>query len=52
MKYKDLREFLVQLENKGELKRVATEISPYLEMTEICVLPLYLRTLKDTIFLY
>jgi 4-hydroxy-3-polyprenylbenzoate decarboxylase len=36
MKYKDLREFLVQLESKGELKRVATEISPYLEMTEIC----------------
>ncbi len=36
MKYKDLREFLVQLESKGELKRVATEISPYLEMTEVC----------------
>ena len=36
MKYKDLREFLVQLESKGELKRVTTEISPYLEMTEIC----------------
>jgi 4-hydroxy-3-polyprenylbenzoate decarboxylase len=36
MKYKDLREFLVQLESKGELKRIATEISPYLEMTEIC----------------
>ena len=36
MKYKDLRSFLVQLESKGELKRVSTEISPYLEMTEIC----------------
>ena len=36
MKYKDLREFLVLLESKGELKRIATEISPYLEMTEIC----------------
>jgi 4-hydroxy-3-polyprenylbenzoate decarboxylase len=36
MKYKDLRGFLVQLESKGELKRVTTEISPYLEMTEIC----------------
>jgi 4-hydroxy-3-polyprenylbenzoate decarboxylase len=36
MKYKDLRSFLVQLESKGELKRVTTEISPYLEMTEIC----------------
>ncbi|MDE0798006.1 MAG: UbiD family decarboxylase, partial [Nitrosomonadaceae bacterium] len=36
MKYKDLREFLVQLESKGELKRITTEVSPYLEMTEIC----------------
>ena len=36
MKYKDLRSFLAQLESKGELKRVTTEISPYLEMTEIC----------------
>ncbi len=36
MKYKDLRGFLAQLERKGELKRVTTEISPYLEMTEIC----------------
>ena len=36
MKYKDLREFLMQLENNGELKRIKTEISPYLEMTEIC----------------
>lgn len=36
MKYKDLREFLVQLENKGELKRVSIEVSPYLEMTEVC----------------
>ena len=59
MKYKDLREFLVQLESKGELKRITTEVSPYLEMTEICdrllkseALPLYLKTLKGTIFLY
>ena len=36
MKYKDLREFLAQLESKGELKRITTEVSPYLEMTEIC----------------
>ncbi|MBL79984.1 MAG: 4-hydroxy-3-polyprenylbenzoate decarboxylase [Nitrosomonadaceae bacterium] len=36
MKYKDLREFLIQLENNGELKRIKTEISPCLEMTEIC----------------
>ncbi|TFH07789.1 MAG: 4-hydroxy-3-polyprenylbenzoate decarboxylase [Nitrosomonadales bacterium] len=36
MKYKDLREFLAQLESKGELKRITTVIDPYLEMTEIC----------------
>ncbi len=36
MKYKDLRGFLAQLEDKGELKRIAKEVSPYLEMTEIC----------------
>jgi 4-hydroxy-3-polyprenylbenzoate decarboxylase len=33
--YADLREFLAQLEAKGELKRVALEVSPRLEMTEI-----------------
>jgi len=36
MKYKDLRDFIAQLEQRGELKRVNTEISPHLEMTEIC----------------
>ncbi len=36
MKYKDLRDFLAQLESQGELKRVTTEIDPCLEMTEIC----------------
>ena len=36
MKYKDLRDFLVQLEKQGELKRVAVEVDPHLEMTEIC----------------
>ncbi len=36
MKYKDLRDFIAQLEHQGELKRVAIEIDPYLEMTEIC----------------
>jgi len=33
--YADLREFLSQLESKGDLKRVAAEVSPRLEMTEI-----------------
>jgi len=41
MKYKDLRDFLSQLEARGELKRITQEIDPYLEMTEICD-----RTLK------
>ncbi len=35
MKYVDLREFLSQLEAKGQLKRIAAEVSPRLEMTEI-----------------
>ncbi|SEN96571.1 3-octaprenyl-4hydroxybenzoate decarboxylase [Nitrosospira multiformis] len=36
MKYKDLRDFMAQLERQGELKRVAVEVDPHLEMTEIC----------------
>ncbi len=36
MKYKDLRDFIGQLEAQGELKRIAQPISPNLEMTEIC----------------
>ena len=35
MKYKDLRDFIAQLEKQGELKRISTEVDPYLEMTEI-----------------
>jgi 4-hydroxy-3-polyprenylbenzoate decarboxylase len=33
--YRDLREFLAQLEANGELKRIDAEVSPRLEMTEI-----------------
>jgi 4-hydroxy-3-polyprenylbenzoate decarboxylase len=36
MKYRDLRDFISQLEKLGELKRVVASVSPYLEMTEIC----------------
>lgn len=36
MKYRDLRDFLTQLEKQGELKRIAIEVDPYLEITEIC----------------
>nr|WP_136252697.1 4-hydroxy-3-polyprenylbenzoate decarboxylase [Ningiella ruwaisensis] len=35
MKYKDLRDFIEQLENQGELKRVSMPIDTDLEMTEI-----------------
>jgi 4-hydroxy-3-polyprenylbenzoate decarboxylase len=36
MKYSDLRDFLSQLEKRGELKRIGVEIDPRFEMTEIC----------------
>jgi 4-hydroxy-3-polyprenylbenzoate decarboxylase len=36
MKYADLRDFLDQLEARGQLKRITAEIDPHLEMTEIC----------------
>lgn len=41
MRYKDLRDFIQGLEKRGELKRITTEIDPYLQVTEICD-----RTLK------
>jgi len=39
--YKDLRDFLDQLATRRELTLVKAEISPILEMTEVCD-----RTLK------
>jgi 4-hydroxy-3-polyprenylbenzoate decarboxylase len=42
MQYRDLRDFISQLEGLGELKRVSVPVSPHLEMTEICD-----RVLKD-----
>ena len=36
MHYHDLRDFIGQLEQMGELKRIAVPVSPHLEMTEIC----------------
>jgi 4-hydroxy-3-polyprenylbenzoate decarboxylase len=36
MSYRDLREFVAQLEASGDLKRVRAEVSPRLEMTEVC----------------
>jgi 4-hydroxy-3-polyprenylbenzoate decarboxylase len=35
LKYRDLRDFIAQLERAGELKRIAVEVDPDLEMTEI-----------------
>jgi len=34
--YHDLRDFIVQLEQMGELKRIESPVSTYLEMTELC----------------
>jgi 4-hydroxy-3-polyprenylbenzoate decarboxylase len=36
MQYRDLRDFLGQLETRGLLRRITAEVSPKLEMTEIC----------------
>ncbi|EDO86264.1 3-octaprenyl-4-hydroxybenzoate carboxy-lyase [Burkholderia pseudomallei 406e] len=36
MKYKDLRDFIHGLEQRGELRRVTQPVSPVLEMTELC----------------
>lgn len=36
MHYKDLRDFIEQLEAMGELKRISHAVDPYLEITEIC----------------
>ena len=36
MKYHDLRDFIAQLENIGELKRIGVEVDTRFEMTEIC----------------
>ncbi len=36
MQYRDLRDFIARLESMGELVRVGAEVSPRLEMTEIC----------------
>ena len=36
MAYRDLRDFISQLEAMGELRRVAAQVSPALEMTALC----------------
>ncbi len=36
MAYRDLRDFLAQLEACGELKRISVPVDPNLEMTELC----------------
>ena len=36
LKYKDLRDFIALLEERGELRRIELEVDPKLEMTEIC----------------
>ena len=36
MAFRDLRHFMAELEQCGELRRVAAPVSPYLEMTALC----------------
>ena len=36
MGYRDLRDFIAQLESSGELQRVSVPVSPHLEMTALC----------------
>ncbi len=36
MQYQDLRDFIRQLESRGELKRIQLAVDPNLEITEIC----------------
>lgn len=36
MKYRDLRDFITELENRDQLKRIAVAVDPKFEMTEIC----------------
>ena len=36
MAYRDLRDFIAQLEARGELRRVGVAVDPKLEMTEMC----------------
>ena len=36
MAYRDLRDFIAQLESRGELRRIALPVDPRLEMTEMC----------------
>lgn len=36
MRYKDLRDFMQQLEQRGQLKRISLAVDPHLEITEIC----------------
>jgi 4-hydroxy-3-polyprenylbenzoate decarboxylase len=36
MRYQDLRDFIGQLEARGELRRIDAQVSPQLEMTEVC----------------
>ena len=38
-KYKDLRDFIAQLEQNGQLRRIGREIDPHLEMTGSATVP-------------
>ena len=51
MNYRDLRDFIAQLEARGQLKRIAVPVDPYLEITEICDRTLRLGGLNGEIYL-
>ena len=36
MTYRDLRDFMAQLDQTGELRRINEPVSPHLEMTALC----------------
>ena len=35
MHYRDLRDFIAQLQSQGELRRISAPVSPHLEMTAL-----------------
>ena len=35
MRFRDLREYIAFLEQRGELRRISTSVDPYLEITEV-----------------
>ena len=47
MKYQDLRDFIQQLEKRGELRRILAEVDPYLEVAARYGVPIVVHTAGD-----